>query len=87
MSTIVDVLDLLLTLYSFLLLCRVLLSWVRVDPFTNPIARFLYNVTEPLLEPIRAILPPIGMMDFSPFVAMVLLIALRQALSILTAGL
>ncbi|MBN1313430.1 MAG: YggT family protein [Anaerolineae bacterium] len=66
---------------------RVLFSWLRIDPFTNPIARFLYSMTEPLLEPIRSILPPVGMIDFSTLVAFILIIALQQALSILTAGL
>ncbi|MBN1427674.1 MAG: YggT family protein [Anaerolineae bacterium] len=87
MRAIIEVLNFLLSLYSFILLCRVLLSWIQVDPFTNPVARFLYNLTEPLLEPIRSILPPVGMMDFSPLVAFVLIIAFQQALSILTAGL
>jgi YggT family protein len=84
---IVDALNFLLSLYSVLLLLRVLLSWVRIDPFANPIARFLYAVTEPLLELIRSILPPVGMIDFSPMVALVLIFALQQALSILTRGL
>ena len=87
MRTIAEVLNSILILYSFLLILRSLLSWMRLDPFTNPIARFLYIVTEPLLEPIRSVLPPVGMIDFSPMVALVLIIALQQALSILTAGL
>lgn len=86
MKPIFDVLNLLLTLYSIILILRVLISWMRLDPYTNPIARFLYTVTEPLLEPIRSVLPPTGMMDFSPMVALILIIALQQALSILAAN-
>lgn len=87
MRTIIDVLSFLLYLYDILLLLRILVSFMRVDPYTNSIARFLYNVTEPLLEPIRSVLPPVGMIDFSPMVAFILIIALQRALSILAAGL
>jgi YggT family protein len=45
--------------------------------------RFLYQITEPLLEPIRAILPATGMIDFSPMLAMFVLLALQRMLSIL----
>jgi YggT family protein len=84
---IIDIFSFLLALYEVLLLLRILLSWVGLDPYANPITRFLYNITEPLLEPIRSVLPPVGMIDFSPMVAFVLIIALQRALSILAAGL
>lgn len=87
MKQIIVALDLLLTLYALLLVFRALLSWTRLDPATNPIARFLYNVTEPLLEPIRSILPSVGMIDVSPWIAFLLIVALRYALSILASSL
>ena len=59
-------------LYSFIVLARVLISWVQIDPY-NPIVRLLYQVTEPLLAPIRRLLPQTGMMDFSPIVAFVVI--------------
>ena len=52
-----------------LILGRVLLSWVN-PRFEGPIARFLYETTEPLLAPIRRILPQTGMIDLSPLVLM-----------------
>jgi YggT family protein len=52
-----------------LILGRVLLSWVN-PRFEGPIARFLYDTTEPLLAPIRQILPQTGMIDLSPLVLM-----------------
>jgi YggT family protein len=63
----------LIDLYSLILLGAVIISWVRVDP-RNPLAKVLYSATEPVLAPIRRVLPPTGGLDFSP---MVLLVALR----------
>ncbi len=51
---------------------RVLVSWV--DPqFGNPISRFLFETTEPLLSPVRKVLPQAGMFDFAPLVVLLLL--------------
>ena len=50
------------------LLARVLLSWFNVDPY-SPLMQFLYRFTEPILQPIRQILPQMGMFDLSPLVA------------------
>ncbi len=87
MKPIFAVLDFALVLYAFLLVLRSLLSWTQLDPYTNPIARFLYNMTEPILEPIRSILPSVGAIDLSPWIAILLIVALRSALSILASGL
>lgn len=85
MRTIIDVLLLLIDIYQIILLLRVLLSWFRVDPY-NPIARILYTLTDPLLDPIRQFLPSTGMLDFSPLIAFLLLFALRNVIAILAAG-
>jgi YggT family protein len=85
MAAVFDILNIFLGLYGVLLLLRVLISWVRLDPYTNPIAHFLYAVTEPVLQPIRSILPSTGMIDFSPMVAMLLVFALQRLLVILAA--
>ncbi len=60
-------------LYSLVILAAVILSWVRLPP-DNPIVRVTSALTEPLLAPIRRILPDLGGIDISP---MVLLVALR----------
>jgi len=67
---VAQVLDSLLSAYSFILLVSVLLSWVNPDPY-NPIVRFLRNVTEPVLYRIRRALPfvVVGGIDLSPIVA------------------
>jgi YggT family protein len=63
---------LLFNLCSFLILARVLLSWVNVNP-SNPIVLFIYGVTEPILQPLRNVIPAIGTMDISPIAALILL--------------
>ena len=60
-------------LYSLIVLAAVVVSWTNV-PREHPAVRLLDRLTEPLLGPIRKILPPMGGVDFSP---LVLLIALR----------
>ena len=63
------------------ILGRVLLSWVN-PRFEGPIGRFLFETTEPLLAPIRRLLPQTGMIDFSPLVLLIGLgILMRLVLS------
>ncbi|MEJ7754471.1 MAG: YggT family protein, partial [Candidatus Limnocylindrales bacterium] len=51
---------------------RVLVSWV--DPqFGNPVSRFLFETTEPLLAPVRKVMPQTGMFDFAPLVLLLVL--------------
>ena len=61
----------LLRLYTFVLLARILMSWIpNMDPY-NPVAQFLIQVTDPVLEPARRIIPPLGMIDISPIVVFI----------------
>lgn len=64
---VAGVLSLVLTLYFWILIARALLSWVNPDP-RNPIVRFLHNATEPVLYPVRRVLPYMGGVDLSPLV-------------------
>jgi YggT family protein len=64
--------QLFVTALWLLILGRVLLSWVN-PRFEGPVARFLYDTTEPLLAPIRRVLPSMGMIDLSPLVLILLL--------------
>jgi len=61
------VVDVVLFLAYWLILIRALISWVNPDPF-NPIVQFLYRTTEPILEPIRRLLP-VATIDLSPLIA------------------
>jgi len=72
------VLTLLLNAYMWILVARALISWVNPDPY-NPIVRFLYAATEPVLYRLRRILPLYaGGIDFSPIVVLVAIIFLQQ---------
>ena len=75
---IAQVLDVILTIMWWVLFVRAIISWVNPDPY-NPIVQFLYRVTEPILEPIRKLIPPSGI-DFSVIVAFLAIILLRSFL-------
>jgi YggT family protein len=63
-----NLVHLVLLAYMWIIIARAILSWVNPDPF-NPIVRFLYRVTEPVLRPIRDRLPTLSMgIDLSPMV-------------------
>jgi YggT family protein len=73
--------DIVLTILYWLILIRALISWVNPDPF-NPIVQFLQRTTEPLLAPIRRILPwrlRMGI-DISPLIAFLLILFLKSFL-------
>ncbi len=71
-AMLVFVLGLVFDLYSMALLARVLFEWIRV-PYSSRVMRFLWDITEPLLAPIRGVLPSFGGLDFSPLIAFFLL--------------
>ena len=57
---------------------RVLLSWFPIDP-RNPLVTLLYDITEPILQPLRRVIPRMGMFDLSPLVALLLIQFLGNA--------
>jgi YggT family protein len=60
MTAIVPLLVSFLQIYSFVLLARALVSWIpNLDP-SNPIVQLIYQLTEPVLDPIRRLIPPLG---------------------------
>ena len=66
-------LEIAITAYIWIIIARALISWVSPDPY-NPIVRFLYRVTEPVLRPIRHRLPTFSMgLDLSPLVLILVL--------------
>lgn len=72
-------LELVLWAYVWILIARAVLSWVNPDRY-NPIVRFLYRVTEPVLRPIRDRLPVFGGLDLSPMVVILLIYFLESFL-------
>jgi YggT family protein len=68
--TVARVLELALWAYFWIIIARAVISWVSPDPY-NPIVRFLYRATEPVLQPIRHRLPTLAMgLDLSPMVVL-----------------
>ncbi len=80
LSGIAEVLDVLLTIYMWVIIIRAVISWVNPDPY-NPIVQILYKTTEPVLRPLRKLVPSwkIGI-DLSPLIAILIIIFLRAAL-------
>lgn len=66
-------------LYSYVVLASVILSWVHLPP-DNPFVKVISALTEPVLAPIRRVLPAVGGMDFSPVVLLVGLSLIRRLL-------
>jgi YggT family protein len=79
MGTIVDFLSWLLGLYTWVIIAAALISWVGPDP-RNPIVKFLHTVTEPVLEPVRRLLPPwrTGGLDLSPLIVLIAIEFVRR---------
>jgi YggT family protein len=77
---IAKILDIILTVYTWIIIAQAIISWVRPDPY-NPIVKFLVAVTEPVLRPIRRYLPVSwGGFDFSPLVVLLAVIFLQEFL-------
>ena len=72
------VVDVLLTMFYWLILIRALLSWVSPDPF-NPIVQILNRATEPVLAPIRRLMPNMAI-DISPIIAFLAIMFLKTFL-------
>jgi YggT family protein len=63
--------------YSALIFAYVLLSWIRIPYALNWLQRFLYDVCEPYIRIFRRLLPPVGVLDLSPVIAIGVLYLLR----------
>jgi YggT family protein len=74
------IVDIVLTIYMWIIVFRALISWVNPDPY-NQIVIFLYRVTEPVLGPIRRKLPMGNMgIDFSPIIVILVVLFLQYFL-------
>ena len=75
---IAKVLDIVLTIFMWIVIARAVLSWVSPDPY-NPIVRFIHKVTEPVLYQIRRRIPvSFGGIDFSPILVFLAIIFLQR---------
>ena len=74
------------TLYSLAFIARALLPWFRIS-YYHPAMQFLIRVTEPVLAPLRRYIPPVGGVDFTPMVALLILWFVEQLLQTLVVAL
>jgi YggT family protein len=71
--------NILFFILQFAIIIRALMSWFNPSP-ENPIARIVYEITEPVLGPLRRIIPRIGMIDITPIVAILLMQVIESVL-------
>lgn len=74
---IVGIVQQILFLYEIALIVVIALSWVNPDPY-NPIVRALHSITDPVLDRVRGLIPPVGMLDLSPMIIILLIEFLRS---------
>ena len=82
MSALAKVIDIVLTLYMWIIIARALISWVNPDPY-NKLVIFLYRATEPVLRPIRRMMPVAVRdtgIDFSPVIVILIIVFLQYFL-------
>ncbi len=72
-------LDLTLRIYIWVIIIGAILSWVNPSPY-HPVVRTINRLTEPVLKPIRRMIPPIGGLDFSPVVAIFIVYLIQSLL-------
>ncbi|ADH90616.1 protein of unknown function YGGT [Ancylobacter novellus DSM 506] len=85
--------DTIITLYVWILIASAILSWLVAfnvvnphNPFVRNVGEFLWRVTEPVLAPIRRILPNLGGIDISPVILIILLYFIRNLVFEVVAG-
>src|ERR1700757_3642013 len=87
MRAVLDIVMIVLDLYVWLLIASAILSWLIAfnvvntrNQFVAAVAEFLYRITEPLLRPIRNILPDLGGLDISPIILILIIIFLQRGI-------
>jgi len=82
-NNMTSIIAVILQLYSFAIIIRVLSSWINIDRsnnFLNQAMTFIYDITEPVLAPVRNALPPTAGMDFSPLIVLLLISVVERLL-------
>lgn len=80
MTPLIQGVGLLVQILAFAIFARAILTWFPIDR-SGPVFEALNAITDPILEPLRRIIPPIGMIDISSMVAMIILLVIGQALA------
>lgn len=89
MRALLDVILIVLQLYVWVLIASAILSWLvafnvvnMYNPFVRNVGEFLYRITEPVLRPIRSILPSLGGLDLSPMVLILLIFFIERVIGL-----
>lgn len=80
MSFALEFIRILAIALNVVIIARVILSWVKLSP-SNPIAIIIYGISEPMLKPVRRLLPNTGGLDFSPIVVIILIMVIQRILN------
>ena len=84
---VAQAINLIFTIYIYIVVARAIISWVNPDPY-NPIVRFLHNATDPVLNKIRRVVPlQFGGLDFSPILLLFGVFFLQRIVMLLLASL
>lgn len=75
--TLIELVNMAFTVLVWLIIARCILSFVRHDPY-QPVIKFIYDITEPIMAPFRKLIPPAGGIDFSPIIAVLALSFLQK---------
>jgi YggT family protein len=86
MVLVIQFIDFIFTFLTLAIIANALLSWFPIDRYNNPIVRVVDQITSPILDPLRRVVPPIGMMDITPIVALIILQILQAVIDNLLYG-
>jgi YggT family protein len=79
---LVTLVSIIVQVVTLLLIANALLSFAPLEPW-HPVRRFMSQLTEPILRPFRGLLPPVGMFDFTPMIALIVIQILGQLVILL----
>jgi YggT family protein len=89
MRALLDVILIVLQLYTWVLIIAAVLSWLLAfnvvnayNPVVRTISEFIYRITEPVLAPLRSILPSLGGLDLSPMVLILIIIFIERVIGL-----
>ena len=80
-ESILGLLQLFFTFLQLAIFARVIISWVSPGHSNNPFITIIYQITEPLLSPLRKVIPRVGMFDFTPMIVIIMLSFIQSILS------
>ena len=80
MSELIGILQLLLNVMIFAIFARAIMSWFPIDR-NGPVVRAINAITEPMLEPLRRVIPRVGAVDITPMVAILLLVFISRVIA------